>query len=148
MRLVLDTNVLVAGLLSPFGPPGRIVVLLNDGLLEPCTDARVIAEYEDVLRRPKFGFEPDVIDALIGAIERHGLLVAAPPLPVRLPHDDDDQFVEVGLAAGARCLVTGNGVHFPAERCLGLPVLSPAELIEVVRRLKGVGRSAGGRSPD
>ena len=139
MRLVVDTNVLVAGLLSPYGPPGRIVNLLCDGLFEPCTDARVLSEYEDVLRRPKFGNDAEVVDALLEAVRRHGLPVASVPLPRGLPDVDDEQFVEVGLAGGARCLVTGNGAHFPDDRCLGLPVLSPAELVEVVGRLSRTG---------
>lgn len=143
MRLVVDTNVLVAGLLSPFGPPGRIVSLLGDGRLEPCTDARAFAEYESVLRRPQFRNEPEAVDELLGAMRRHGLSVASVPLPHPLPHQDDDLFVEVGLAGGARCLVTGNRAHFPEDRCLGLPVLSPAELVEVVRRLNGSPRPAG-----
>ncbi len=146
MRLVVDTNVLVSGLLSPFGPPGRIVSLLCDGTLEPCTDARAFVEYDDVLRRPRFGNEPQAVDELLGAIRRHGLSVASVPLPRSLPHHDDDLFVEVGLAGGARCLVTGNGAHFPEDRCLGLPVLSPAQLVEVVRRTGGHDRPGHHRS--
>ncbi|MDE0026608.1 MAG: hypothetical protein OXP69_19540 [Spirochaetaceae bacterium] len=36
MRVVVDTNVLVAGLLSPFGPPGVIVRLVTAGRLSLC----------------------------------------------------------------------------------------------------------------
>ena len=141
MRLVIDTNVLVSGLLSPYGPPGRIVALLCNGTLKPCTDARVVSEYDAVLRRPRFGNDPETVDALLEMVRRHGLPVASVPLPLPLPDRDDDQFVEVGLAGGARCLVTGNRAHYPDDRCLGLPVLSPAELVEVVRRLQAANAS-------
>ena len=77
-----------------------------------------------------------------------GLPVASVPLPRPLPDQDDDQFVEVGLAGGARCLVTGNRAHFPEGRCLGLPVVSPAELVEVVRRLGAAASLSGGRVAD
>ena len=46
---VVDTNVLVSGLLSPFGPPGRIVDLLQAGGLRLAADDRIEAEYRDVL---------------------------------------------------------------------------------------------------
>jgi len=141
LRLVIDTNVLVSGLLSPYGPPGRIVALLCNGTLELCTDARVVSEYDAVLRRPRFGNDPETVDALLEMVRRHGLPVASVPLPLPLPDRDDEQFVEVGLAGGARCLVTGNRAHYPDDRCLGLPVLSPAELVEVVRRLQAASAS-------
>jgi predicted nucleic acid-binding protein len=33
MKIVLDTNVLVAGLLSPFGPCGDIIRMVSSGYL-------------------------------------------------------------------------------------------------------------------
>ncbi|MEN6565052.1 MAG: hypothetical protein ABFC57_01980 [Veillonellales bacterium] len=41
MRIVLGTNVLVAGLISPFGPPAQILRLLTAGKLSICYDARI-----------------------------------------------------------------------------------------------------------
>ncbi|MBE0618826.1 MAG: putative toxin-antitoxin system toxin component, PIN family, partial [Proteobacteria bacterium] len=59
MIIVLDTNVLVAGLLSPFGPPGQIARMVSSEDLHLCVDARILSEYAEVLRRPRFGFAPD-----------------------------------------------------------------------------------------
>jgi predicted nucleic acid-binding protein len=39
LRIVLDTNVLVSGLLSPFGAPGEIVRMVSSGALVLCVDA-------------------------------------------------------------------------------------------------------------
>ena len=61
---MLDTNVLVSGLLSPFGPPGEIVRMVSSGAVVLCLDARIFAEYDDVLARPRFGFDPDSVAAL------------------------------------------------------------------------------------
>ena len=47
MNIVLDTNVLVAGLLSPFGPCGQIVRMVSSGELTLSFDARILAEYEE-----------------------------------------------------------------------------------------------------
>lgn len=56
MNIVLDTNVLVAGLLSPFGTCGEIVRMVSSGELRLSFDARIFTEYEEVLNRPKFKF--------------------------------------------------------------------------------------------
>ena len=50
---VVDTNVLVSGFLSPFGPPGRLLDMLQARGLRLATDDRIEAEYRDVLARSK-----------------------------------------------------------------------------------------------
>jgi putative PIN family toxin of toxin-antitoxin system len=134
MRIVLDTNVLVAGLLSPFGPCAQIVRMVSSGDLTLCFDARILSEYDEVLRRPKFGFQMDKVAALLDYIEHTGAVVAAPPLPVSLPNPEDQPFLEVALAGTAACLVTGNHVHFPAGRRQGARVLSPSEFLTFYRQ--------------
>lgn len=133
MRVVLDTNVLVAGLLSPFGPPGEIVRMVSSGELTLCLDARVISEYGEVLARPRFGFDQDAAAALLNFIEYCGHTVAPSPLPKRLPDPDDEAFLEVALACGAECLVTGNVGHFPEPLRQGVAVLSPSEFLTAYR---------------
>ncbi|HKI01222.1 MAG TPA: putative toxin-antitoxin system toxin component, PIN family [Thermoanaerobaculia bacterium] len=54
MKIVLDTNILVSGLLQPFGPSGQIVRLVAAGELVLCHDSRILAEYWEVLLRKKF----------------------------------------------------------------------------------------------
>lgn len=139
MRIVLDTNVLVSGLLSPFGPPGEIVRLVSSGALVLCLDARLLSEYEAVLSRPRFGFPPDEVAALIDYIDFRGEVVAAQPLTMRLADPEDEPFLEVGVTCAADCLVTGNAKHFPQEAFGGVPILSPAQFIERYRASIGVG---------
>jgi putative PIN family toxin of toxin-antitoxin system len=129
MNVVLDTNVLVSGLLSPFAPPGEVVRLVVAGRLTPCLDARLMAEYAAVLHRPKFGFAPDSVAALLNYLLRTGLFMAAETLARPLPDPDDQPFLEVALAGRAECLITGNRRHYPAASCEGQRVLAPAEFI-------------------
>ena len=133
MRVVLDTNVIVSGLLSPFGPPGEIVRMVSSGTLVLCLDARLLAEYDEVLARPKFGFDPDSVAAFLDYVDFKSEVVASQPLDNRLPDLDDEPFLEVALAAGADCLVTGNLVHFPADLRAGVTVLTPAEFMTAFR---------------
>ena len=130
MRVVVDTNVLVSGLLSPFGPPGVIVGQIASGQLCVCHDARILAEYDDVLRRPAFPFQPQEIAALLAQLRAGGEFVAARPLSASLPDADDEPFLEVAVTAMAEFLVTGNLKHFPADRCGGMRVVTPAAFLE------------------
>ncbi|NOZ21907.1 MAG: putative toxin-antitoxin system toxin component, PIN family [Planctomycetes bacterium] len=133
MRIVLDTNVLVSGLLSPFGPPAEIMRMVSSGDLTLCLDARLLSEYADVLRRPKFQFEEGKIAALLDQIEHDGLLVAPGPLPQSLPDPDDEAFLAVAIAGDAECLVTGNLDHFPAKLRQKVRVLSPTQFLKFYR---------------
>ena len=72
MNIVLDTNVLVAGLLSPFGTCGEIVRMVSSGELILFFDARILSEYDEVLRRPKFRFAKEKVDALLDYILYRG----------------------------------------------------------------------------
>jgi len=134
MKIVLDTNVLVAGLLSPFGLCAEIVRMVSSGDLVLCLDARIISEYSEVLHRAKFRFRADKTEALLDFIEHHGYLVASSPLSDPLPDVDDQPFLEVAIAGLASCLVTGNHEHFPAARCAGVKVFSPREFLVFYRK--------------
>ncbi len=137
MKIVLDTNVLVAGLLSPFGPPGEIVRMVASGTLTLCCDARILTEYHDVLTRPKFPFEPEQVQALLDQIKAEGHPVAGAPIPDELPDPTDQPFLEVALAGRADCLITGNARHFPPKKCRGMRILSPGEFLAYYRREAG-----------
>ena len=133
MKVVLDTNVLVSGLLTPFGTCGEVVRMLTSGELVLCVDARILLEYDDVLRRPKFAIDPQAAEILMEYIQRSAENHGCAPLARPLPDKDDNPFLEVALSAGAACLVTGNVKHFP-KRCLGgMAVLSPQQFIEKIK---------------
>ena len=133
MKIVLDTNVLVSGLLQALGPSGRIVRVVAAGALTLCYDPRILAEYREVLLRERFGFDPDRVATLLEQIRSDGTPVAAGPLAARLPDPDDEPFLEVAVAARARCLVTGNLKHYPVDARHGVEVLSPRDFVELYR---------------
>lgn len=128
-RIVPDTNVLVSGLLSGFGPPGRILDLVLAGELTVAYDDRILGEWREVLGRQKFGFSPRDVETLLDFVEAEGLAINAPPLGVELPDPDDAPFLEVTYAAGAT-LVTGNVKHYPPDERRGVVVTEPAAFLE------------------
>jgi putative PIN family toxin of toxin-antitoxin system len=136
MRVVLDTNVLVAGLLSAAGPPGWIVEAVLAGELEPVFDMAIRHEYEEVLRRPEFAFLASRVDDVLAALDQYAFQVAAPPpWPLALPDRDDEPFLAVAAAAET-VLVTGNLRHFPAPSRGVVTVLTPRELVDRIKEGK------------
>jgi uncharacterized protein len=113
LKVVIDTNVLVSGLLSPYGPPGEIVRMVSSGALTLCFEARILSEYSRVLRRPKFPFRKEEIRALLEQIQSKGTVVAPEPLAGRLVDPQDEAFLEAAIAGKVRMLVTGNLKHYP-----------------------------------
>ena len=134
MKIVLDTNVLVSGLLTPFGPSGEIVRMLFSGELIICIDARTLSEYQDVLNRPKFMFNKDQIGILIDFLKQYAQFVSSSPLKGRLPDTDDEPFLEVAIAGKVKSLVTGNTAHYPVPLREGIVIYAPSEFIEFYRK--------------
>jgi len=133
MLVVLDTNVIVSGLLKPYGSAGYVVRLVAQGSLRVAYDARILLEYRQVLARPKFGFDPREVRYFLTQLEREGTPVTAPPLAASLPDPGDAPFLEVALAA--RCpLVTGNTKHYPPEVRAGVELFSPAAFVASLAR--------------
>lgn len=134
MKIVLDTNVLVSGLISPFNAPGKIVQTVSSGTLRLCYDARILAEYKGVLHRPCFNFNPDHVSALLDQIKAAGRRVVGIPLPKPLPDSTDEPFLEAAIAGKAACLVTGNLKHYPPASREGVNVLAPADFLIFYRK--------------
>jgi putative PIN family toxin of toxin-antitoxin system len=128
MIVVLDTNVLVAGLLKPFGPSAAVLRLVLTGTVQAAHDYRILAEYREVLSRPVFGFAPAAVGALLTQIEEDGVPVTPPPVSFPGPDPTDAPFWEAALTAVADFLITGNQRHFPKKK-EGPRVVSPAEFM-------------------
>jgi putative PIN family toxin of toxin-antitoxin system len=132
MRVVIDTNVLVSGVINPHGPPGRLVDAIISFTLTPLYDDRILSEYRDVLLRPAFGFRRSDIHALLDFVEFSGEHITAGPVNVLLPDPADLPFVEVAIAGMADALVTGNTKHFTPARRHGVSLLTPAALLNLI----------------
>ncbi len=127
MRLwVIDTHVVVSGLLNPPGPSARVLDAVLDGRVQLVYDARILAEYRDVLHRPRLKLKPEKIGAFLAGLASQ-LIVTPAALSVAGPDPDDIVFVEAALATADRTLVTGNLADYPPEILYGARVLTPAQ---------------------
>jgi putative PIN family toxin of toxin-antitoxin system len=132
IRVVLDTNVVVSALISPFGNEALVIAAAQDGRIAPCISRETLAEYAEVLARPKFGFAENEIEGLIGLLQSRGIPLEPKPVTGASPDPSDDIFVACALAAEAEFLVTGNKRHFPDESYGRAKVVSARELLEAI----------------
>jgi len=131
MRIVLDTNVLVSGLLQPLGNPAQVLSLALSGAIQVCHDDRILAEYAEVLVRPRFKLDAAHVRDVLAKLELDGVAVdASGQSSLGLPDPDDEPFLAVALAVAADFLVTGNLADYPKQKCKGCAVVSPAEFME------------------
>lgn len=125
----LDTNVIVSGLLSPDGPPGRLVDAALARQLRFALDDRIVREYRSVLARPKFGFKSADLALFFGILAHQQHLAVAPAEGLSAAEAADTKFLEVAAAIESRVLVTGNTKHYPRSGRGHVRVLTPAEAL-------------------
>jgi uncharacterized protein len=127
VRAVVDTNILVSGLREPRGNPARVLGLVRSGVILPLYDARILAEYEEVLRRPRLRLSPlDVLDTL-RRVRADGEAVTAGLVAFQLPDPKDQPFLEVAIAGAAEAIITGNLRDFPPS--CGVLIATPAMIV-------------------
>lgn len=125
----LDTNVLVSGLLSPDGPPGRLVDAVLARQLRLALDDRIEKEYRTVLVRPKFRFDAFDLVRVFGILSYQQHLSVTSSAGLVAAESADTKFLEVASATTAKVLVTGNLKHYPRASRGKVRVITPAEAI-------------------
>lgn len=124
---VLDTNIVISGLLSPHGPPGRLIDALLARKLVIAYDDRILHEYREVLARAKFPFDAERVNAFLRIMAFQIPVSAFPVKGLKASDPNDTMFLEVAAASKGKILVTGNTKHFAPAGRGAVRVLAPAE---------------------
>jgi len=120
MLVVIDTNVLISAFWSKNGNPAKIIGLVQNRIIIPCYDYRIIEEYEEVLARTKFGFDEWEINDFLSQIRHDGISIVAKSIDIPFIDDSDKMFYEVAKQCNAK-LITGNKKHFPNDNFIMTP---------------------------
>ena len=137
MRVVLDTNVLVSGLLSSSGPPAAILENLARGELDVIVSPLLLGELRAVLAREKIARWVANSDAAQFAqwLEVWSIMWPDPPVVVgATPDPFDDFLLALAQDSGATCLVTGDRALLEL-RAARPPIISPASLVKLLEAL-------------
>ena len=127
MLVVVDTNILISAFWSRNGNPAKIIGLIQNRIITPCYDYRILEEYEEVLSRTKFGFEKWEINDFLSQIKHDGISIVAETVDISFIDESDKKFYEVAKYCGA-VLITGNVKHFPKENF----IMTPTDFLDSV----------------
>jgi uncharacterized protein len=128
VRVVIDTNILVSGLMSANNPPGKIVDALIQGVLTPVFSQTTFAELQDVLQRPQLQryfvrIEITPADFLATLREIAEFVVTEPcDIPIRDPKDRP--FIELVATPPQPDFLINGDKDFEQQRYAGVPVIS------------------------
>ena len=135
MRVVLDTNVVVSGLIFG-GLPDRILTAWTTGAFTLVVSPPVLDEYRRVGRelakgRPPLDAALDALLALLALLAVHATSIDAPPLSARVSADpDDDTFLAAAVAGEASYVVSGDRHLLEVTGWRGITVLKPRAFVD------------------
>lgn len=140
IKVVIDTNVVVFANLVDKGPSAAILNLATNKKILMCVSPAVLAEYEEVMRRPRLKIEPAKIDDALELI-RSTAIPVSPTVTLEISkHESDNRFYECAEAAGAAYLITGNTAHFSKDH-LTTKIITPRDFLDlIVPRLSQKGK--------
>ena len=113
MKVVIDTNVVVSANLSDDGPPAAILDLAANKIILTCVSPAILAEYEAILRRPRFKLDPSHVARSLAVIRKTSRLIRPTRKLIVVEDEPDNRFLECAAAASADFIITGNARHCP-----------------------------------
>ena len=130
LKVVIDTNVLVSGILKPAGREAAVLNLVVEGRLSWCTSEPILMEYHRVLVT-KLRLAPRPVEFYL-AFARVGQYFVPDVVLTASPDEPDNRFYECAHAARADFLVTGNLKDFPSPR-EGTRIVNARQLLDRVQ---------------
>jgi len=139
MRVVFDTNVLVAAVRSKYGASYQLVSMLPSSKFELAVSIPLYLEYLDVLMRPEIKPD-DISNADILSFVRKTLDYShKQSIYFRwrpwLKDPNDDMILELAIASQSSHIVTFNLKDFANIELFGIEAISPSDFLELVRNL-------------
>jgi len=138
MRVVLDTNLLVAAARSRQGASFALVSSIPAPEFQPCLSVGLYAEWQDVLTRaenlPPGRTAEDALGFLRYLASQSHLQEIHFLWRPFLPDADDDMALELAFAASCRHIITHNVKDFHGSEQLGVTALSPREFLNLIRK--------------
>jgi len=140
VRVVLDTNTLVSGVISPGGPPRRLLDGARAQAFELCSSATLLAELLDVLSRGKFAtrLTQDSLtpQGIVGELRRLAYMATPQAVPRVIEIDaDDDHVLACALAGQADLIVSGDKhLHGLGGQYQGIPIVTAAQAVQRIAR--------------
>ncbi|MFI4941469.1 MAG: putative toxin-antitoxin system toxin component, PIN family [Burkholderiales bacterium] len=140
MRIVIDTNVLLSGLLW-HGAPHTLLNQVRTGTIELMMSRTLFDEFAEVIARRKFAAilqrTTRTPERLLSELHALAEMVAAPPLPLPVCRDpDDDAVLACALAAHADLIVSGDDDLLTLKEFQHIPIVTAAQAMQRIETIK------------
>jgi uncharacterized protein len=132
-KIIVDTNVLVSALIQRSFPYLIVWHCIFNRMVQLCGSKEIIAEYNAVLRRPKFMKYADFAlktNEMLQDIENRSSMFEPKNKVKLLKDENDNRFLELAQASNADFLITGNTKHFTMGKFHNTLIVSPREYWE------------------
>jgi putative PIN family toxin of toxin-antitoxin system len=135
LRIVLDTNILVSGIISASGPSARILDAWRDHRFLLVTSVEILEEVRRVLRYPriadKYHISSTDVRDLMNLLEQEAVVLSnIPEVSVVLEDPDDNKFLACALQAEADFIASGDRHLLAIREHGGIPVVTARALME------------------
>lgn len=129
-KVIIDTNVIVAGLRSRDGASFKLLSMIDSELFSVGITVPLLFEYEDVIKREHLAIDhasaEDVLDYICAIASHHQVHFMWRPY---LRDPKDDLVLEAAVAADATHIVTFNTKDFEGIGRFGIQALWPADFL-------------------
>ena len=135
-NIVMDTNILFAGLYSSTGASFQILRLINAREIEPVISTTLLFEYEDVLKREQTVLNLThkqvdiVLDNICALCKFQEIYFLWRPY---LKDPKDDHVLEVAVASKTKTIVTHNIKDFKGVSKFGIKAITPGNYLEGIK---------------
>ena len=132
---VIDTNVLVSAMLKNGSVPGQVAAEALYGDIIPIVNDEILAEYEDVLNRPKFRFDKGVVKVFLDELKKRAVYTDYGLIEDEIQDSKDVVFYAVLMEKRKEkdaYLVTGNLKHFPVRTY----IVTPKEMRDIIEEAR------------
>ena len=129
-RLVLDTNLLVSGMLFRGSIPRQAIVKAhNEGFL--LASEATLAELLEVFLRPKFdrAARRELREALVEEYARRCKMIRVHSVIHACRHPKDDKFLELAVDGNAKLILTGDKDLLALHPFRGIAIITPTQFL-------------------
>lgn len=135
MRVVIDTNVLVSGILS-VGIPYKIIEFWKNNKIEVCYTDEILREYTRVLSYPKFKLPLPVITDILVFVTKFGEKINLKTKISAIKEDPfDNVFLACAMDGNCHSIITGDSHLLALKKYNNIKIVSPREFLNTFKNL-------------
>lgn len=140
LHVVIDTNVIVSGILSPKGAPVELLKAWRERRFLLLTSSAIVAEVRAVLKYPhirkKYTLSDNEIEQTITLLEHDALLVKGEANVAGSVPDDpkDEMFLACAVDGEADVIVSGDHHLIDLESYRDIPIMTPRQFLDQLRQ--------------